>query len=341
MENNLLFVNQNHDIIQEFLTAMEGRKGNLVIDTADSGLEAAYLLKKKKYKVIVTGLDLPTYDGSKIIEYLNRNYPETVCIVYTWRLELANLRLLINERKVFRIFQKPVKYHKLYDAIMDGMVKYDRREIDALNRREMEQELRKKSLQAAELKRVTEERDWEREELVKFLSSLMNVFLHDIESELPGRGKWQLVRYEKKLIFWLLEHEHSPSKSLEEVKKDIYGRFLHPEYNQKVEIRLDEGAGVPSQEFCGNLHFIVWLLLTRFVMISSVYDVRVILIPMGQERFRVRVEGIFPENVWGSAHEEITARVMTSVTQNILECFAERFTQSISDEKIIYYMELV
>ena len=98
---------------------------------------------------------------------------------------------------------------------------------------------------------------------------------------------------------------------------------------------------MPSQEFCGNLHFIVWLLLTRFVMISSVYDVRVILIPMGQERFRVRVEGIFQENVWGSAHEEITARVMTSVTQNILECFAERFTQSISDEKIIYYMELV
>ena len=124
------------------------------------------------------------------------------------------------------------------------------------------------------------------------------------------------------------------------MKKDIYGRFLHPEYNQKVEIRLDEGAGVPSQEFCGSLHFIVWLLLTRFVMISSVYDVRVILIPMGQERFRVRVEGLFPEGVWGTAHEEMTARVMTSVTQTILESFAQRFTQSISDEKVIYYMEL-
>lgn len=340
MENNLLFVNQNQDIIQEFLTAMEGRKGSLVIDTADSGLEAAYLLKKKKYKVVVTGLDLPTFDGSKIIEYLNRNYPETVCIVYTWRLELAHLRLLINERKVFRIFQKPVKYHKLYDAIMDGMVKYDRREIDQLNRRELEQELRKKSLQVAELRRVTEERGWEREELIKFLSALMNVFLHNAESEQAGKGMWQLARYEKKLIFWLLEHEQSPWKSLEEVKKDIYGRFRHPEYKQKVEIRLNEGAGTPSQEFCGSLHFIIWLLLTRFVMISSVYDVQVILIPMGEERFRVRVEGVFPEGIWGAAHEDMTSQALTSVTQTILERFAARFTQSISDEKVVYYMEL-
>ncbi len=340
MENNLLFVNQNQDIIQEFLTAMEGRKGNLVIDTADSGLEAAYLLKKKKYKVVVTGLDLPTFDGSKIIEYLNRNYPETVCIVYTWRLELAHLRLLINERKVFRIFQRPVKYHKIYDAVMDGMVKYDRREIDQLNRQELEQELRKKSLQVAELRRVTEERGWEREGLIKFLSALMNVFLHNTESDLEGKGKWQLVRYEKKLVFWLLEHQQPLKKDLEDVKKDIYGRFLHSEHKQKVKIRLDEGVGTPSQDFCSSLHFIIWLLLTRFVMISSVYDVRIILIPMGQERFRVRVEGIFPEGVWSAAHEDMTAQTLTSVTQTVLECFAARFTQSISDEKVIYYMEL-
>ncbi len=48
MENNLLFINQNKDIIQEFLEAMEGREGPMEIDTADSGLEAALLLEKKE-----------------------------------------------------------------------------------------------------------------------------------------------------------------------------------------------------------------------------------------------------------------------------------------------------
>ncbi len=86
MKNNLLFINQNQDIIQEFLGAMEGREVPMEIDTADSGLEAAILLKKKTYKVVVTGMDLPTYDGTKIIEYLNKNYPQTICIVYTLSL---------------------------------------------------------------------------------------------------------------------------------------------------------------------------------------------------------------------------------------------------------------
>ena len=49
MENNLLFINQNKDIIQEFLAAMEGKEEPMAIDTADSGLEAAFLLKKKIY----------------------------------------------------------------------------------------------------------------------------------------------------------------------------------------------------------------------------------------------------------------------------------------------------
>ena len=35
MKNNLLFINQNQDIIQEFLGAMEGREVPMEIDTAD------------------------------------------------------------------------------------------------------------------------------------------------------------------------------------------------------------------------------------------------------------------------------------------------------------------
>lgn len=340
MENNLLFINQNKDIIQEFLEAMEGREGPMEIDTADSGLEAAFLLKKKKYKVVITGLDLPTYDGTKIIEYLNINYPRTVCIVYTWRLELAHVKLLVNERKVFRIFQRPMSYFQMYGAIMDGFIKYDRKEADALERRELEQNLKKASVKAAMLKRVAVERSWEKKELVKFLHALLNVFVRDVESELSGQEKWKLIEYERKVLFRLLEKEGGFPGKMEEVRRDIYKHFLHPERDQQVVLDIDSCPKEMDPYFCTNLHFIIWLLLTRFEMVSWVFHVKMAVMPVNQERFRVRVEAVFPEKVWGEAHEARVARVMTGVTQNILECFADRFNQSISDEKVVYYMEV-
>lgn len=340
MENSLLFINQNQDIIQEFLEAMDGREGSMEIDTADSGLEAAILLRKKKYKVVVTGMDLPTYDGTKIIEYLNRNYPQTICIVYTWRLELANLRLLVNERKVFRIFQRPTDYAQMYEAIMDGFVKYDKREADALDRQDLERALEERAKQVEELKQVAKERPWERAETVKFLSSLLNVFTHDVKSGISGREQWQIARYEKKMLLWFLDNKGEGLNNLEDVRKDLCHRFQHPEHHQTVDIQMNDVSEPMNQELCKELHFVLWLLLTRFAMLTSVFEAHVALIPVTQERFRVRVEAIFPEGAWGIGHESRAAQVMTSITQTILECFSDRFTQSISDEKVVYFLEM-
>jgi len=60
MKNNLLFINQNQELIQEFQEAMNLYmiESPFEIDTADNGLDAALLLKKKNYKVVITGLGL-------------------------------------------------------------------------------------------------------------------------------------------------------------------------------------------------------------------------------------------------------------------------------------------
>ena len=108
MKNNLLFVNQNREIIREFLDAM--KEYSFEINTASSSAEVAAFLKKKKYKLVITGMNLSGLNGSKLIAYLNQYCPQTVCIVYTRRLELAHLKLLVNDRKVFRIFQKPADF---------------------------------------------------------------------------------------------------------------------------------------------------------------------------------------------------------------------------------------
>lgn len=312
----------------------------MAIDTADSGLEAAVLLKKKIYKVVVTGLDLPTYDGTKIVEYLNKNYPQTVCIVYTWRLELVHLKLLINERRVFRIFQRPMDYSKMYEAILDGFVLYDKEEANGLDQQELKRSLEKLSREIARKKQLAEGRPWERSELAKLLQSMLSVFIRDVKSEVHAREKWQLVRYEKKLILWFLNRQGDILKSLEDVKEDIYHRFQRPEQNQTVEVILSNVPETMDPEFCGDLHFIAWLLLTRFTMFSSGFTARVSFILLNQNRFRVSVEGVFQEGMWGVAHENKISQMITGVTQTVLESFADRFTPSIGDEKVVYYMEV-
>ncbi len=340
MENNLLFINQKKDIIQEFLAAMEGKEGSLKIDTADNGLDAALLLNKKIYKVVVTGLNLPTYDGTKIVEYLNQNYPHTVCIVYTWRLEQVHLKLLINERRVFRIFQRPADYEQMYEAIMDGIVKFDKKEIDALEKKDLSRRLKEASLQAAEIRRTLKEHPKERSELAKFLWSLLNVYICDLRPDMLAKEKKMLVQFEKKLMLRFLGSREKHISSLEELTEDICSHFHRPEQRRIVKIGAENFPETVGEDFYVKPYFVIWMLLTRFAMMSQEYDVQVTLMLINQKRFRVRVEGTFPEETWGLVHMDQTARMITSVTQTVLECFSDRFTQSIGDERVVYYMEM-
>ena len=66
MKNNLLFVNHNREIIRKFLNAM--KEYDLDIDTAGTGDEVAAVLKKKKYKVVITGMTPACHKTQKLPE---------------------------------------------------------------------------------------------------------------------------------------------------------------------------------------------------------------------------------------------------------------------------------
>lgn len=124
MSRKLLFISKYPDIIQEFLVAMDEKE--VEIDIASNGIEAASLLKKNVYQVVVTGLSLDGYNGEQIITYLNKNFPNTVCIIYTTTISPAQLHFFINERSVFRVFLRPVDFHKeFYTALEEAFEYYD------------------------------------------------------------------------------------------------------------------------------------------------------------------------------------------------------------------------
>ena len=122
MGRKLLFISKYPDIIQEFLVAMDGKE--VEIDIASNGIEAASQLKKNTYQIVVTGLSLDGYNGEQIITYLNKNCPNTVCIIYTTTISPAQLHFFINERSVFRVFLRPVDFNKEFYAALEEAFEY-------------------------------------------------------------------------------------------------------------------------------------------------------------------------------------------------------------------------
>lgn len=134
MENSLLFINKRPEVIKEFLANMQGT--SFQIDVADSGILGMKMLREKEYKVVITGMLMAEYDGEKILTYLKEKHPNTVCMVYTTRINIGQIVFLTNKLKVFRIFLRPGDYKgEMLSAIEEGFLRYDllKQEAEALS----------------------------------------------------------------------------------------------------------------------------------------------------------------------------------------------------------------
>lgn len=141
MGRSLLFISKYPDIIEEFTREMAGQ--DIDIEVANNGIDAAILLRKKEYQIVVTGLTLDGFNGEQIITYVNKTYPDTVCIIYTTTISPAQLHFFVNERNVFRVFLRPVDFKKQFFEALNDAFEYN--SIKKKNREEEEE--RKKSLQ--------------------------------------------------------------------------------------------------------------------------------------------------------------------------------------------------
>lgn len=220
MKNNLLFVNQNREIIREFLDAM--KEYSFEINTASSSAEVAAFLKKKKYKLVITGINLSGLNGSKLIAYLNQYCPQTVCIVYTRRLELAHLKLLVNDRKVFRIFQKPADFKgEVYHAIMEAFEYYDMMDAKRQEKQILEQKLKSAQANVKDLELAALPKEEEKQAFILFLQTILKTYTQNIKLPLNKKEQHLLYLYEKKLIHMMFENSHDINV-LEAIRQEIY-----------------------------------------------------------------------------------------------------------------------
>lgn len=222
MERNLLFVNKHPEIIQEFTKEMEDQ--NFKIDIADNGIDAALLLKKKEYQVVVTGLVLEGFNGEQIITYINKTYPDTVCIIYTTNISAAQLHFFINQRDVFRVFLRPVNFRdEFFEALSEA---FEYNEIKKKDREEIED--RKKKLLANKDAIRDMESFLNRQisgwgEFEEFLQKIVNYSIDEYTKDLDGDKISKLKREEREFIKQCCESKNE--ETIHQIIEDVRALF--------------------------------------------------------------------------------------------------------------------
>lgn len=185
MSRRLLFISKYPEIVKEFLSAMGGKE--MEIDTVSNGSDAVSKLKKTEYQVIVTGLSLDGYNGEQLITYLNKNHPNTVCMIYTTSISLAQLHFFINERNVFRVFLRPVNFHKEFSQALDEAFEYyDIRVKDKEEESERRTDLEEKKRAMVELERKLSIQKKSGKGMVRYAKELMALSLAEYAGKLDA-----------------------------------------------------------------------------------------------------------------------------------------------------------
>jgi DNA-binding NtrC family response regulator len=85
------------------------------IKIAKNGIEALELLKTFKPNVVITDLNMPHMNGSDLIVHIKALFPNMPIIVTSGFIDD-----LKNPELVYKIFEKPIIFSELLDAIIDA-----------------------------------------------------------------------------------------------------------------------------------------------------------------------------------------------------------------------------
>lgn len=199
MSRNLLFISKYPDVIKEFLEAMKDK--DIEIDTASNGMEAAALLKEKEYQVLVTGISLDGYNGEQIITYMNKTFPDTICIIYTTTISTAQLKFYMNKCDVFRIFLRPVNFRmEFLQALEEAFEYHEIRVRDKEEENERKEQLKRYRKEMERMERKLSAQKKERDDMAHYMKKLMAYSMEEYAGRLTAEGKRKLKELEFEVV---------------------------------------------------------------------------------------------------------------------------------------------
>jgi len=106
-------------------------KSNYLITTAESAEEAIEVIKEIRnsdpnsvFPLIITDYQMGEMNGSELLIYLNKDYPETKKILLTGQADLEGIKMAIENVELFRYMQKPWEKNDLQITINEALGLY-------------------------------------------------------------------------------------------------------------------------------------------------------------------------------------------------------------------------
>ena len=236
MEDRLLFISSHQDVIEEFTDAYKSEE--FQVEVARSGVEGVRKIAAASYKVVVTNLRLPDIDGIKIVQYLKKTSPNTVCIVYTTKLHTGQTAFLINKMHVFKIFLRPADYSgDMLEAIKQAfetfdVVEADEDDVQTAVDYEEEQRVRYKEL----VDTVIDKED--AQSMIRSCAEAIFEATTSVNTCLTEAERLKLLNLQNKIISTALKESEKTIPDLMSLEVVLRGRFFEnaPGRSYKMEV---------------------------------------------------------------------------------------------------------
>jgi DNA-binding NtrC family response regulator len=111
---NVLLIDDSPDILSNVSEYLKIEGYN--VDTCSDGIEGISMIDRKFYDIVLSDLKMPAVDGMKVLEYVKKNSPDSVCVILTGYGTIKNAVEAI-QLGAFDYLTKPVKMNELVITI--------------------------------------------------------------------------------------------------------------------------------------------------------------------------------------------------------------------------------
>lgn len=199
MKRNLLFISGYPEIIDEFQSVLEEKQ--IDMDIIRNGNDAMKMLHEKEYQVVVTDLNLEGCNGDKIISYVNQQFPDTICMLYTSSISTVQLGFYLNKRDVFCVFLRPMNFRQEFmQALEEAYELYDLKKHDRDSRQERLRQLERNRKAIAELERILENQNKGWKEFEAFAGQLLGFTMERYGTAWSEKQRRAYVSEEKEIL---------------------------------------------------------------------------------------------------------------------------------------------
>lgn len=113
--------------------------GPFIVESAADGKEAITILREKAVDLVICDEHMPGPSGTQVLRYIKENWPETIRVMLSGRIDTDVALKAVNEGEAYRLLSKPWNDADLMVTVRQGLehgdlIKENRRLADEMRK---------------------------------------------------------------------------------------------------------------------------------------------------------------------------------------------------------------